>query len=138
MKNEFGSYYTEVSVKHARSQGRNPAWTNFPCTYLPYVITRIRAVLIEQLFPRFSSFFPRKTGTIGSIAKVWKFNRGETVWNASHSSIFVEKNWQIWKYKKLRGKKGGNLDKSPWIKTAVNIQVSCTAVPGKYFLLLVS
>ena len=73
----------------------------------------------------FLLFFPRKigkAGKTGNISKVWKFNRGQNIWNASHSMyvcIHGNKKWKIWKYKKLRRKKCGNLGKSPSIKTVL-------------------
>ena len=74
-------------------------------------------VLIEQLFYRFSSFFffPRKTGKAGkagNISEGCKFNRGQNIWNASHSNIWKNK-WKLWKCKNCKKKKeSGNVDKA--------------------------
>ena len=67
--------------------------------------------------PNFSSFFPKqeKQEKTGNVSKVWKLNWGQNVWNASHSNIWKKK-WKIWKYKKLREKKTGNLDKTSFDK----------------------
>ena len=48
----------------------------------------------QRLFPLFPLFFPRKTGKAGktgNISKVWEFNRGQSVWKASHSNIWMKK-----------------------------------------------
>ena len=83
------------------------------------------ALLIEQLSPKFSSFFfPRKTGKArktGNISKIWKFNRGQNLkegkifWKASHSNFWetqlqnrkygntrkcAKKIYQVWKFRK--------------------------------------
>ena len=69
----------------------------------------LRAVLIEQLFfPNFPLFFKKKTGKTGNISKVWKFNRGQNTWKASHSK-YLEIYLYIY----------GNLDKNPSIRTAL-------------------
>ena len=46
----------------------------------------LRAVLIEL-------FLTRKSGKAGNISKIWKFDRGQSVWKASHSNI-LKKNWK--------------------------------------------
>ena len=65
----------------------------------------------------FLSFLPRKTGKAektGSIfSKVWKFNRGQNVWKASHSNIWKKKKEKKGKHgntKTCAKKKTGNLD----------------------------
>ena len=83
------------------------------------------ALLIEQLSPKFSSFFfPRKTGKArktGNISNIWKFNRGQNLkegkifWKASHSNFWetqlqnrkygntrkcAKKIYQVWKFRK--------------------------------------
>ena len=55
-------------------------------------------------FPRIFLFCPRKTGKAGktgNISKVWKFNRGQSIWKASHCHI-LSHFFGKWKYKKLR------------------------------------
>ena len=56
---------------------------------------RVKAVLIEQLFAKFSSFFfpseTGKTGKTGNISNAWKFKKGKNVWKASHSIIWGKK-----------------------------------------------
>ena len=77
-------------------------------TYIRVPLLRVRAVLIEQLFPNFSPLFFQqklltgKAGKTGNISKVWKFNRGKNIWKASYSNI--------------RKKKSGNLDKKSFDK----------------------
>ena len=56
--------------------------------------------------PDFPLFFLRKTGKAGKAGntfKVWKFNRGQNIWNASHFNIW-EKNGKNGNTKKLRKK----------------------------------
>ena len=61
----------------------------------------IWAVLAEQLFPGFSTFFPRKTG---KISKVWKFNRKQNIGNAWPSNIWKKKKKKNMEIQKLREK----------------------------------
>ena len=81
----------------------------------------VRAVLIEQCFPDFLPlfFFVRKTG---NISKVWKLNRRQNIWNASHSNIWKKEkrkyantkicvSKKIWKFRL----------KSPSIRTAFTL-----------------
>ena len=64
----------------------------------------------------FLFFFPGKTG---NISKVWKFNWGWNIWNASHSNIWKKK-MKIRKYKNLREKKKLEiLTKGPSIRTVL-------------------
>ena len=65
------------------------------------------AVLIKQLFfPNFLFFFQEKQETFPklNISKVWKFNRGQNIWKASHSN-FWEKKMENMEIQKLREKK---------------------------------
>ena len=50
-----------------------------------------RELLSTNLFPDFLRFFPKKNRKSGNISKVGKFNRGQNVWNASHSNIWKKK-----------------------------------------------
>ena len=54
-----------------------------------------KAVLIDSFFSHiFRFFFSRKTGksgTTGNISEVWKFNKGQIFWKASHSNIWGKK-----------------------------------------------
>ena len=50
--------------------------------------------LSNDFFFADSPLFARKTGKAGKTengSKVWKFNRGQNIWNASHSNIWKEK-----------------------------------------------
>ena len=60
------------------------------CVVHYYIIsTRLRGVLIEQLFPNF--FLIKKNRKNRNISKVWKFKRGQNIWKASHSNIWKKK-----------------------------------------------
>ena len=56
-----------------------------------------RAVLIELFFLDFIFFFPKnkKSRRNRNRSKVWKFNRGQNIWNASHSNIWKKKKENI-------------------------------------------
>ena len=79
------------------------------------------AVLIKQLFfPNFLFFFQEKQETFPklNISKVWKFNRGQNIWKASHSNFWGKK---IGKYGNTEIARKKNLEiwtKSPSIRTA--------------------
>ena len=91
--------------------------------YIPGIVfLALRAVLIEQLFPQNFPlfFFPRKTGKArktGNISKVWKFNRGQNTWKASHSNIWKKKKRKNMEMQNItRTKKSGNLVKTSFDK----------------------
>ena len=63
-----------------------------------------------QIFPKKQERFPK----FGNFTEGKMFGR-------LRITIFGEKKREIWKYKKLREKNTGNLDKSPSIRTALII-----------------
>ena len=88
----------------------------------PENIFHFRVVLIEQLSPNFSSFFSkkngksRKAGKTGNISKVWKFNRGQNIWKASHSNVWEKKMESFGNTKNCAIIKSGNLDEKSFDK----------------------
>ena len=69
---------------------------------------RLRAVLIEQLFPNFSSFFSqeKQERQEKQETKFGNLTEGKIFWKASHSNIWKKKErGKLWKYNKWREKK---------------------------------
>ena len=62
----------------------------------------LRAVLIEQLFPRFSSCFPKiNRKSRGNISKVWKILEEGKLFGTLRIPIFGNKNGKYGNTKKL-------------------------------------
>ena len=85
----------------------------------------------SRLFFQISlSFFPRETGKAGktgNISKIWKFNRGQNIWKASHFNIWKKKGQHGNTKKKCAKKYLEIWTESPSIRTASKVGI--VAIP---------